>query len=178
MTRVQISPHMPSCCDPCSGHVLSCLAFQHPCYVFPIKIMLCPNVCRLTAARGYREGTTAHTYPTSYLQFHFHFCPDSLAISYHLITSSTAAWTVAFCSTHGFQGSSGPNNYKDNDGNFSYFGLSMLLTILYPGHLGTPLGLILFELSAALCFLINHNLALTHTIRPVRCTVRVSSQHT
>lgn len=52
----------------------------------------------------------------------------------------------------------------------------MLLTILYPGHLGTPLGLTLFKLWSAPCLLINHNFSLTHATHPVGCTVRVSSQ--
>lgn len=79
-------------------------------------------------------------------------------------------------SVRGFRGNSGANNYKENNCNFSYFGLSMLLMILYPGHLGTSLGLTLFKLWSAPCLLINHNLALTHATHLVGCTVRVSFQ--
>lgn len=90
--------------------------------------------------------------------------------SHHL--QQQRLWPLA--TVHIFWGNPGHNTYKENNCNFSYFDLSMLLKLLYHGHLGTSC-VWLCKLWSSPHLLINHNLALTHATLPVSCTVTVSS---
>lgn len=85
---------------PCSA---ASLANTHTTpFLLRMVLALCPSVGWLTLLEGAMEGIAApdlaaycQTYFTSYTHFHFQYWPNSVAKSHPLMTSSTAAGTVA-----------------------------------------------------------------------------------
>lgn len=105
--------------DPCSAASPS--STHTTPFLLRMVIALFPCVCWLTSLEGAMEGIPApdlaaccQTYSTSHIHFHFQCWPNSAAKSPPLMTSCTAAGTVASSQCAWLLGNCGPNACKEN----------------------------------------------------------------